>query len=130
MKPAIFLTGLLVGLIVFVGYQAEAFSGPTKTAVAFTIACGGGTVDGGVAGSVEITSPKVGALSYCVDNPSTTVVYLGDRDVRGDGTSGYPICTTTTTCSDSALTVDVRRLYCAAASAVTVNVIALTNGDI
>ncbi len=110
---------------------AHAFSGPTKYAQAFTIDCSSGGTDGGTNQAVEIASTNGGGhLSLRCDNPSTDIVYLGDHDVEADGTSGYPICTTTTSCSDSALTVDSRALYCASAAAVTLRCIVLTNNQI
>lgn len=131
MKTRLFAIAAILAITAFWGLdRADAFSGPSAGVVAFSIDCGSGTADGGVNGPVTIASSKVGAIAYRVDNPSTTVVYLGNRDVRGDGTAGYPICTTATTCSDSVLTLDARNLHCAAASSVTVNVIALTNGSI
>lgn len=107
--------------------QVQAFSGPTLNVKAWTEDCGGaGGVDGGVATQVQITDGD-SCMAYRCANPSSTVVYLGGSDVRGDGTAGYPICTDTASCSDSALTVDARNVYCSAASSVTVYCACLKN---
>ena len=131
-RPRLALWFFLAGVLAVVGVQqAQALGGPSSHAQAFSIDCGSGVTDGGVNGAVNLLSSKGGGyLSIRCDNPSATVVYLGDRDVRGDGTSGYPICTTAATCSDSALTVDTRDLWCAAASTITVRCIVLNNNDL
>lgn len=60
------------------------------------------------------TGITTGFDSCLIWNNSTTTLYVGGSDV--DGTDGFPICTNTSNCPDSKVTVDATSAYALSSS--------------
>lgn len=104
-----FIRGIVVGIVVaaIAAAGAYAYDQPVTNPNTFELAC--------AASATRIGSTSM-SDSFIIGNPSATAVYIGGSDVTT--ATGFPICTTTTTCTQSSFSADAfgGEFYCIVAS--------------